>query len=49
MTFVLKITSNFGNTVLSQHKKYQKNHFATFDFLCKNEARVNCVGLNVTK
>ena len=25
-----------------------KKHFATFDF-CKNEAFVNCVGLNVTE
>ena len=32
----------------SQFSYHQKNHFATFDFFCKNEACVNCGTLNAT-
>ena len=43
-----KMTSNFWRDCAISALKISKKHFATFEFFCKNETCVNCVGLNVT-
>ena len=39
----------FGTNVPSQRYRSQENILQHLIFFCKNEACVNCVGLNVTK